>query len=109
MICLGQGITFCFWYDLVDEKFTVISWDMNLALGAGDFIGGFWGVGYGAGNALKERFMRSKFRTDISKARQELLSLWVDDNHALRTMDRLADVIPLSDTLTEEQFLEILL
>jgi spore coat protein CotH len=101
----GPGHNFLLWYDLVDEMFTVISWDMNLALGAGNFIGGFGGFGYGGGNALKERFMRSDFRTDISQAREELLSLWVDNNNALRTMDRLVDVIPLSDTLTEEQFL----
>jgi spore coat protein CotH len=101
----GPGHNFLLWYDLGDEKFTVISWDMNLALGAGNFIGGGGGFGYGGGNELKERFMRSSFRSDISQAREDLLSLWADNNHALRTMDRLAEVIPLSDTLTEEQFL----
>ncbi len=101
----GPGHNFLLWYDLVDEKFTVISWDMNLALGAGNFIGGFGGFGYGGGNVLKERFMRSNFRTEISQAREELLSFWVDNNYALRTMDQLADVIPLSDTLSEEEFL----
>jgi spore coat protein CotH len=100
----GPGHNFLLWYDLADEKFTVISWDMNLALGAGNFIGGFGGFGYGSGNALKERFVRSNFRTDITFAREELLSLWTDENHAVRSMDRLADVIPLSDTLSEEQF-----
>ena len=102
----GPGHNFLLWYDLIDEKFTVISWDMNLALGAGDFIGGFGGFGYGSGNELKERFMRSKFRTNITLAREELLNLWTDKNHAIRSMDRLADVIPLSDTLSEEQFLK---
>ncbi len=101
----GPGHNFLLWYDLIDGRFTVISWDMNLALGAGDFIGGFDGFGYGGGNALKERFMRSNFRNEIAQAREELLGLWVNNNYALRTMDRLADVIPLSDTLTEEQFL----
>lgn len=101
----GPGHNFLLWYDLVDKKFTVISWDMNLALGAGNFIGGFGGFGYGSGNALKERFMRSKFRTNIVNAREELLNLWTDKNHAIRSMDRLADAIPLSDTLSEEQFL----
>lgn len=101
----GPGHNFLLWYDLDNERFTVISWDMNLALGAGNFIGGFGGFGYGGGNALKERFMRSKFRANISQAREELLSLWADNNHAVRTMDQLADAIPLSDTLTEEQFL----
>jgi len=97
----GPGHNFLLWYDLVDEKFTVISWDMNLALGAGNFIGGF---GYGNGNALKERFIRSEFRANISIARDALLNLWTDKNHAVSTMDRLAEAIPLSDTLTEEQF-----
>ncbi|MBN4075704.1 MAG: hypothetical protein COA71_07715 [SAR86 cluster bacterium] len=101
----GPGHNFLLWYDLVDEKFTVISWDMNLALGAGNFMGGFGGFGYGSGNVLKERFMRSIFRENISLAREELLSIWTDNNHAVRTLDRLTEVIPLSDTLSEEQFL----
>jgi len=54
---------------------------------------------------LKERFMRSIFRENISLAREELLSIWTDNNHAVRTLDRLTEVIPLSDTLSEEQFL----
>jgi len=99
----GPGHNFLFWYDLVDEKFTVISWDMNLALGAGNFMGGFGGFGYGTGNALKERFMRSKFRDNISQAREELLGIWTDNNHAVRTLDQLSEVIPLSDTLNEDQ------
>lgn len=101
----GPGHNFLLWYDLVDKKFTVISWDMNLAMGAGNFIGGFGGFGYGSGNVLKERFMSSKFRTDIRFAREQLLSEWTDNNYAIRSMDQLADVIPLSDTLSEEQFL----
>ena len=69
----GPGKNFLIWYDQVDENFTVISWDMNLALGSGDFMGGF---GYGYGNALKERFMRSKYRDQIQTAREELLGRW---------------------------------
>ena len=75
---------------------------MNLALGSGDFMGGF---GYGYGNALKERFIRSSYRADIQAAREELLSRWTTNNHAVRIMDELAEVIPLSDTLSEQQFL----
>ena len=99
----GPGHNFLLWYDLGDEQFTVISWDMNLALGAGNFMGGFGGFGYGTGNALKERFMRSKFRDNILQAREDLLALWTDNNHAVRTLDQLSESIPLSDTLTEEQ------
>ena len=96
----GPGKNFLIWYDQVDENFTVISWDMNLALGSGDFMGGF---GYGYGNALKERFMRSKYRDQIQTAREELLGRWTTNNHAVRIMDQLAEVIPLSDTLSEQQ------
>lgn len=98
----GPGKNFLFWYDLVDENFTVISWDMNLALGSGDFMGGF---GYGYGNALKERFIRSHYRVNIQVAREELLTRWTTNNHAVRIMDQLAEVIPLSETLSEQQFL----
>ena len=47
--------------------------------------------------------MRSKFRDNISQAREELLGIWTDNNHAVRTLDQLSEVIPLSDTLNEDQ------
>ncbi len=78
---------------------------MNLSLGVGNFMGGFGGFGYSSGNVLKERFIRSKFRENISQAREELLEVWTDKNHAVRTLDRLAGNVPLSDSLSEEQYL----
>jgi spore coat protein CotH len=99
----GPGKNFLLWYDLTDEKFTVISWDMNLALGTGNFLGGF---GYGYGNFLKERFVRSElFQPEIQKAREALLQSWTDRNSAVRTLDKLSESVPLSDALTEEQAL----
>lgn len=99
----GPGKNFLLWYDLVDEKFTVISWDMNLSLGTGNFLGGF---GYGYGNTLKERFVRSEvFQPMIQQARQELLESWTFRNYAVRTLDGLVDAVPLSDALDEEQLL----
>lgn len=99
----GPGHNFLLWYDLADEKFTVISWDMNLALGGGDFRGGF---GYRAGNYLKERFIRSEsFSDEIRTAREDLVNLWRDRNHAVRTLDRLLLSVPTSDMLNEQQIL----
>ncbi len=99
----GPGKNFLLWYDLGDEKFTVISWDMNLSLGTGNFLGGF---GYGYGNPLKERFVRSElFQPEIQQARETLLQSWTFRNTAVRTLDRLSESVPLSDALTEEQAL----
>tara|TARA_R110002110_G_scaffold89303_2_gene232666 strand:+ start:16419 stop:17750 length:1332 start_codon:yes stop_codon:yes gene_type:complete len=99
----GPGHNFLLWYDLLDENFTVISWDMNLALGNGNFLGGF---GYGFGNPLKERFVRSEvFQERIQAAREELLEIWTFRNHAVRSLDRLAMSVPFSDSLNEEQLL----
>ncbi len=99
----GPGKNFLLWYDLTDEKFTVTSWDMNLSLGTGNFLGGF---GYGYGNTLKERFVRSElFQPEIQKARETLLQSWTFKNSAVRTLDRLSESVPLSDALTEEQVL----
>lgn len=99
----GPGKNFLLWYDLVDENFTVISWDMNLSLGSGNFLGGF---GYGYGNTLKERFVRSEvFQPMIQQAREELLESWTFRNYAVRTLDGLADSVPLSDALNEDQLL----
>jgi len=99
----GPGKNFLLWYDLGDEKFTVISWDMNLSLGTGNFLGGF---GYGYGNPLKERFVRSElFQPEIQQARETLLQSWTFRNTAVRTLDRLSESVPLSDALTVEQAL----
>lgn len=46
----GPGRNFLLWYDLSDKRFTVITWDMNLAIsgfGGGGPRGGFGGPGGG--------------------------------------------------------------
>ena len=108
----GPGRNFLLWYSLETSKFTVITWDMNLAL-IGDSPmaamltgppSGFMGDIFTKmaempgmpkfGNQLKDRFMASEvFRDDIAAARQELSSLWTAD-YANTLIDQFSLVVP---------------
>lgn len=144
----GPGRNFLLWYDLVDEKFTVITWDMNLALvgnlyadliplpeempaseempvgppgmdmalmmevltaeGMPDVrkmaeFSDAMGMGLEWGNTLKDRFIDSEaFVEEITNAEFELKALWTQD-YAKQLIDQLAQLVPASDVLSEEQ------
>jgi spore coat protein CotH len=101
----GPGKNFLLWYDLVDEKFSVISWDMNMALGGNNFLADRGGrFGFRSSNSLKEYFVRSQvFSDEIEKARTELLLLWTNENYSLFVLEELSRAVPVSDILSQQQ------
>jgi len=124
----GPGRNFLFWYDLDDEKFTVVNWDMNLAMiGVGSVFDGRFPGGESVadsasppkdappsrpgpngrplifGNALKDRFMASEvFAEEIVNTRSELLQFWFESGRALKLLNTLSAYVPVTDHLSRE-------
>lgn len=117
----GPSRNFMLWYGLENNKFSVLNWDMNLALGAADLAGMTYSQGvlpvenllYTSsafpesggvfGNQLKERFVASAaFADEIARQRENLSGLW-DATHANALIDQLHPSIAVSDTLSKEQ------
>ena len=114
----GPGHNFLLWYDLEDEKFTVISWDLNLALSDDGIAKGvFFGFDEDGGgtmseerkkengvNSLKDFFIASDaFAGEIAKARAELQELWFDNERAFEVIDEISSLVPVTDMLTIDQ------
>jgi len=114
----GPGHNFLLWYDIEDEKFTVISWDLNLALSE---IGIGFGLNFGfddkgggtmseerrlefGENSLKEYFIASEvFAVEIAKARAELNELWFENERTIEIINEFAEIVPVTDTLSAEE------
>ena len=114
----GPGHNFLLWYDIEDEKFTVVSWDLNLALhqnGINQGIGfGFDENGGGTmseerrkmfgTNSLKDYFTTSEVFTGvIERARAELYELWFENDRTIEIVDGFTEVVPVNDILSAEQ------
>lgn len=128
----GPGRNFLLWYDAGDRRFSVITWDMNLAItgmGGGARPGGGMpsdrpALGDGArpgnggkerprsgpgdggmriGNALKTRFLASEGLAAVrATARAELAELWFESGGAERVTRELASTIPETESLSRE-------
>lgn len=119
----GPGQNYYLWYDLGAEKFTVVSWDLNLATMMGDpKLGphdplelkpppGFkppTGMGPPpgkklGGNLLKERFLASPAFTDVyDKAYWELYGQIYADGQALELLDTIVETVPVTDGLSAD-------
>lgn len=118
----GPGRNFLFWYDLDDKKFTVVNWDMNLAMvgvgavfdgrqeeqeaerAAAEVAGEQVESGIRFGNTLKDRFTENAtFAAVIADTRTELLEHWFGSGHAITRLGELADYVPVTDRLNNEQ------
>lgn len=117
----GPGQNYYLWYDLESEKLSVISWDLNLAMqgdatlgpddetgmggmfGGGDRAAGDQAGGIRGGNALKERFLASEdLKTVYTDAYWEMFDKVYADGTAADTLNRLAESVPTSDSLSSE-------
>ena len=112
----GPGHNFLLWYDIEDEKFTVISWDLNLALSD---IGIGFGLSFGfdengrgtmseekrlefGTNSLKDYFTTSEaFAGEIANARAELYELWFGNERTFKIVDGFS--VPVTDLLSAEE------
>jgi len=114
----GPGHNFLLWYDIEDEKFTVVSWDLNLALhqtGINQGMSfGFDENGEGTmsedrrrmfgSNSLKDYFTTSEvFTGEIERARAELYELWFDNDRTIEIVDGFAEIVPVTDILSAEE------
>lgn len=120
----GPGQNYYLWYDLGTKKFTVVSWDLNLATMMGDVkLGprdpmefkppsGFQlPTGMGpppgkelGGNILKERFLASPAFTEVyDKAYWELYDQIYADGQALALLDSIAETVPVTDGLSADE------
>lgn len=94
----GPGRNYYLWYDLAAKRFTVVGWDYNLTFsgaadqGPNDAGRRFGGMG---GHRLKERFLASAaFKPAYEAAYRDLYRRIYAHGAALRTLDRLATVLP---------------
>lgn len=107
----GAGNNFYLWYDADAEKFSVLSWDLNMALsdmglpaGGGEGEdqkkpqmpeggpGGAEGPQNAGSGVLKERFLdNEEFYQLYEDAYDDLYSQLIDDGYASRTLAQLAD------------------
>lgn len=120
----GPGQNYYLWYDLGTKKFTVVSWDLNLATLMGDVkLGphdpmefkppsGFQPpTGMGpppgkelGGNLLKERFLASPAFTEVyDTAYWELYDQIYADGQALKLLDAIVETVPVTDGLSTEE------
>ena len=108
----GPGHNFLLWFDIEDDKFTVINWDLNQSLSSeGVVLGEMLGFGLEGGaaqmwgeNPLKSRFINSEvFTDDIASAYSELKNLWFGGELTNEIISIFSNIIPVTDTLTAEQ------
>jgi len=125
----GPGQNYYLWYDLETEKFTVVSWDLNLAMHGGTTAGPHDSVSLGfgrrggaaenpeagtdgapgggmpsrGGHALKSRFLASQaFTSRYEAAYWELTDRVYSSGLAVELLDRLAETVPVSDGLSAQ-------
>lgn len=122
----GPGQNYYLWYDLETEKFTIVSWDLNMAMqgdtGAGPndsvgMMGGAGGPGTGpgangtdggpqgmrAGNPLKTRFLESDaFTAAYESAYWDLFEQMYGSGRATALLDEIAATVPVTDGLTAD-------
>ncbi|WP_396904195.1 CotH kinase family protein [Mycolicibacterium phlei] len=121
----GPGQNYYLWYDLATKRFTVVSWDLNLAMLGNETIGPhdpvkmpmppmpsggpppgappFGSKGLRFGNPLKDRFLASPAFTAVYEtAYWDLYDEMFASGLAHRTLDEIAQRIPLSDGLDEQ-------
>ncbi|MBU9766821.1 spore coat protein CotH [Mycobacterium sp. TNTM28] len=126
----GPGQNYYLWYDLETEKFTVVSWDLNLAMHGNASVGAHESVqvgppGDGAGvgppegrqppempgggpgiahdNPLKTRFLKSERWTQVyDDVYWDLYDGIYGDGKAHTILDEIAAAIPLTNGLSEQ-------
>ncbi|KUI36663.1 CotH kinase family protein [Mycobacterium sp. GA-2829] len=120
----GPGQNYFLWYDLGTRKFTVVSWDLNLATMMGDpklrphdrlelktppgftpptGMGPPGGMPPG-GNLLKERFLASPaFAAVYDTAYWDLYDRIYADGQALELLDTVVAKVPVTDGLSAEE------
>lgn len=94
----GPGQNYYLWYDLDEERFTVVSWDLNFAFSGnpldGPFDGGRGRFGPRGGHVLKERFLRTPaFRRLYLEVRRELAAELFGSGRALAELRRLERLV----------------
>ncbi|MDG2089952.1 MAG: CotH kinase family protein [Gammaproteobacteria bacterium] len=108
----GPGHNFLLWFDVEDDKFTVINWDLNQSLSPeGAALGEMLGFGVGGGaaqmwgkNPLKSRFINSGvFTDDLANAYSEINELWFGGELTNEIINEFSNIIPVTDTLNAEQ------
>ncbi|MBN4053810.1 CotH kinase family protein [Haliea sp. AH-315-K21] len=108
----GPGHNFLLWYDIEDEKFTVVSWDLNQSLSAeGVELGIMLGFGEGGNakarwgeNSLQKYFINSEaFASEIERAHEELQALWFEGERTFEIIDSFAEIVPITDMLNAEE------
>lgn len=123
----GPGQNYYLWYDLDTEKFTVVSWDLNLAMQSNATIGphdevqmgpppgtdgaqpaelqppGGAGGGPRIGNPLKTRFLESDVYVDTYEtAYWELYDQLYGDGGAHELLDQIVASVPVTDGLSQQ-------
>jgi spore coat protein CotH len=121
----GPGQNYYLWYDLETQRLSVISWDLNLAMVMGDphigphdpvvmkFPSGFPpppeaspGGGpspFEAGNALKERFLKSAAFAGLYEATYwDLYVVLYANGRALELLDEVVETVPVTDGMSAE-------
>lgn len=123
----GPGQNYYLWYDLDSEKFTVVSWDLNLAMQSDATIGpddevqmgpppgadgalpaglnppGGEGGGPKIGNPLKTKFLDSEAYSNVYlTAYWELYDQLYGDGGAHALLDEIVASVPTSDGLSQQ-------
>lgn len=100
------GQNYYLWWDLAEERFVVLNWDMNLALRTPTPEGGIPPNSL-RGNPLKDRFVvAGSFAELRAEARASVFEAVYGSGAALRALERLASVVRASglvDNATVEQ------
>jgi spore coat protein CotH len=103
----GPGQNYYLWYDLEDERFTPVTWDLNLALGSfpgrgpGGFSGNPGGFGPRGGNLLKERFLAVPRYERLARETEADLRAKLLGKVALGELSRLRAIAATSDAVDE--------
>nr|WP_090344587.1 CotH kinase family protein [Mycolicibacterium malmesburyense]CRL76196.1 CotH protein [Mycolicibacterium malmesburyense] len=120
----GPGQNYYLWYDLDTEKFTVVSWDLNLAMngGADTQPGTEVEMGLPGGDKLRmepppgaggdrpniENPLKTRFLASESLMRQYHDVYWrlydemYGDDHAYALLDDIVSRVPVTDGLTQQ-------
>ena len=93
----GPGQNYYLWYDLETERFTVLTWDLNLAFDRRDPRGP-------TRNALKDRFLATPaFRTLYDAAYEDLGVSLFAGGRAISALERRADLLRTSELVDPMQ------
>lgn len=95
----GAGQNYLLFYDILTDRFTVATWDMNLAFDADADAAPLLAptrttvTGLG-GHVLKERFLATPaFRDEVYEAYRELYRTYFAGGRALQVLERFADTL----------------